>query len=52
MFMEQPVWIEASVDIDSFKLLEQYTDSCFAHTLKVAQIMFLNSHMNCNHLFT
>lgn len=35
MFMEQSVWIEASIDVDSLKLLEQYTDT----TLKGAQII-------------
>jgi len=51
MFVEQSVWIEASVDIGSFNLLQQYTDTSFAHTLKDAQIIFLNSHMNCDYLF-
>lgn len=51
MFLEQSVWIEASVDIGCFKLLEQYTDTSFARTVKGAQIIFLNSRVNCNHLF-
>lgn len=49
MFMEQSVWAGASVDIDSFKVLERYTDTSFAHTLEGAQIFF--GHMNCCHLF-